>query len=323
MVVVPGPRPGPRFEPPTRPRARVWRFVHDRRRRIKALNEAVVPKLVTRSLERERASSLAAERIGRGFVLFARHPILRLHMGCTPSMPLQRAVRAEKMYPEVHAHFPRVHGMSARSYTTRTPVAYLFCFTVSWRRDARRTDGSQIRLGTREVRTAGDVCGSQLSWSSLSASPSRSSSSPHRQGPRLLALTLPRRDPRVFDVVHGGHAVRREGLALTSYLPLKNLPRLFPQACASRRTCSLPLRPLPHRRARRQTHHPISSSQQNPFPHVTRNSKMERHALGAFTPPRLLALAPSSSFPLLPLGIIAPSLPARSSHNGRTSGAHQ
>jgi hypothetical protein len=67
----------------------------------------------------------------------------------------------------------------------------------------------------------------------------------------------------------------------------------------------------------------ISSTQHIPFPHVTRNSKMERHALGPFTPPRLLALAPSSSFPLLPLGMIAPSLPARSSHNGRTSGAHQ
>lgn len=67
----------------------------------------------------------------------------------------------------------------------------------------------------------------------------------------------------------------------------------------------------------------VSSTQHIPFPHVTRNSKMERHGLGSFTPPRLLALAPSSSFPLLPLGMIAPSLPARSSHNGRTSGAHQ
>jgi hypothetical protein len=94
-----------------------------------------------------------------------------------------------------------------------------------------------------------------------------------------------------------------------------------------RRTSALPGKVRPpirrHDGAPKLISPSISSTQHIPFPHVTRNSKMERHALGPFTPPRLLALAPSSSFPLLPLGMIAPSLPARSSHNGRTSGAHQ
>ena len=103
-------------------------------------------------------------------------------------------------------------------------------------------------------------------------------------------------------------------------------PYASPSISAARGTSPAKVRP-PIRRhdgAPKLISPSISSTQHIPFPHVTRNSKMERHALGPFTrPPRLLALAPSSSFPLLPLGMIAPSLPARSSHNGRTSGAHQ
>ena len=106
---------GPRFEPPTRPRARVWRFVHDRRRRIKALlMKPRVPKLVTRSLER------LAERIGRGIIRAADPICDTLHMGCTPSMPLLDAPAegrqgGENVPPEVHAHFPRIHVSAQRS----------------------------------------------------------------------------------------------------------------------------------------------------------------------------------------------------------------
>ena len=104
-----------------------------------------------------------------------------------------------------------------------------------------------------------------------------------------------------------------------------SMPYASPSISAARGTSPAKVRP-PIRRhdgAPRLISPSISSTQHIPFPHVTRNTKMERHALGSFTPPWPLALAPSSSFPLLPLGMIAPSLPARSSHNGRTSGAHQ
>ena len=103
-----------------------------------------------------------------------------------------------------------------------------------------------------------------------------------------------------------------------------SMPYASPSISAARGTSPAKVRP-PIRRhdgAPRLISPSISSTQHIPFPHVTRNTKMERHALGSFTPPWPLALAPSSSFPLLPLGMIAPSLPARSSHNGRTSGAH-